>query len=164
MAKFYVNLGKAFKGSSEDAKHKEWVVAECVNLTITNNTNKKGGGTPDFKNIDVLHYYDGASPSILNYCAKAGTAAGVLPEVTIDVCASEAGGDETVMRVVLKNVRIVGTSTTFAGDRPMESFTLSFVEFGYTCQMRSQDGKSTGWSSGAWNTETNMEATPPSAP
>lgn len=126
-----LNFETAITGDSNVEKHEEWITLDSVSFNVARTINASGGGksrevsNPMFGEVQCMKSTDMTSPEIM-FQAIQGKTLGAAELHWVQTGAE--GTTQVYYTVKLGNAIVSSYDISSGGDRPSESFAVSFDE------------------------------------
>ncbi len=163
---FKDSKGTAVAGESTDDKFKDnwsdvlsWGVSSIQEQTLGSATGGAGTGKVRLGDFQFSKYWDKASPPLLKQLYTGEHFK------SVQVVIRQAGGGDTPQKpylvIDMGEVFVTAQSISGGGDRPAESWTLTYGQIGYTYKPQKTDGTEDGAVVAGWDQITNKTWSPP---
>ncbi|QHF45564.1 hypothetical protein PspS35_17850 [Pseudomonas sp. S35] len=151
--------GTPIKGTSTVDAHKDWITISGTNLSVCRAISSSGGGDRDTRNpmiseVSLAKATDLASPDLFMQ-AVCGKSLGDAEIHFIHTGGSDKK-QQVYLKVVLGGAIVSSYSLTSNGDRPTDTFSISFTTISYTFDAFSGDTVTSGTPK-KWDLEKNQK-------
>ncbi len=145
----YIQI-EGIKGECTESGHKDWIVVDSWSWGVSRSVMYDGGrleaGTTDVQNLSISKAYDLSSPLLAKECAAGTKGKKAKLAVTQD-----SGEHKEYLTCELENAIITSYQVGGGGDKPNDSFTLSYTKVTFEYKALDEKGAQKGTATGGYD-------------